>query len=187
MTTIRDCISTAGLLLGALILVPSAASGQVPERSVSLLVGGFSYDFGGDETFPMAALRLDHRISPHLVAELGTSYALARVDVVDHSQPDPTVREENSSITAATVGIQAELPLRHVRPYAGIAAGLFGRFDAGGGDRFLRTTTAFPVGVRIPASDRLTARAEVRLRFDEHQDGGSAVDTEMLLGIGWRY
>src|SRR3712207_8035871 len=42
--------------------------------------------------------------------------------------PEST-EEENSSLLAATVGIQAELPTPVIRPYIGAAAGLFGRFD----------------------------------------------------------
>jgi hypothetical protein len=109
------------------------------------------------------------------------------VDVVDHSPPDPTVREENSNLTAATMGIRGQLPQGDFRPYVGIPTGIFGRFDPGAGDRFVRTTAAFRVGLRVTVSERLTARGEARLRFDEHQGGASSADAELLVGFGWRF
>ena len=180
----------ATLAAAAILLVASPVAGQRvdgrPTSSVALVFGGFSYDHGGDRTYPMAGLRLERRLSRHLITEVAVSAARVEVDIVDNTQPEPTVERGTSGIGAAMVGVQAELPVRGIRPYVGIAAGLFGRFDSEGGDRFLRTTTAFPVGVRIALTDRLDYRAEVRARFDEHQSGGSAADAEITLGLGWR-
>jgi hypothetical protein len=174
----------AGVL--AIAAFTTFAAAQAPERTLSVMTGGFQYDFGGDATSPIATVRLDRRLSNNFVAELGVSWALAKVDIVDNTVPEPTVAEGRSSLGTATVGVQAELPLGPVRPYVGIAAGLFGRVDhPEHGDRFLRTTMAFPVGVRWPLGDRLTVRGEARVRFDEHQNGASAFDNELLFGFGW--
>ena len=181
-------MTSAMLLAAATAALPAAAAAQAPgERSISLLVGGFTYDMGGDATSPMAALRVDRRLSRHLVAELGFSLARAEVTLVDESTSEPVAREAESSIALGTVGLNAELPLAHVRPYAGVAVGMFGRFDPEGGDRFVRPSLAFPLGARADLGDRLGARAEARLRFDEHQGGASAVDTELLAGVTWRF
>jgi hypothetical protein len=181
-------ILISGMLVLALGAFGRPSSAQAPDRSVSVMAGGFTYDFGGDRTSPLVGLRFDQRISRHLVAEVGASWALVDVDIVDYSAPDPTVSEGRSSLGSATVGLQAELPLERVRPYAGVSVGLFTRVDhPSGGDRFVRPMTAFPVGVRVPLGARALARAEARLRFDEHQSGGSAMDTELLVGLGWKF
>jgi hypothetical protein len=147
-------------------------------------VGALSYDRADDDNFPMAALRVDWRLRHWLRSEVGIAYALA-----DIPRPGATAADDdiNSSLLAATVGLQAELPVPYVRPYVGASAGLFGRFDEEGGDRFVRPTMAFPVGVRIPFSSRLGLRAEARFRFDEHEDGRSSPDVEQTVGvsIGW--
>ncbi|HEX6629740.1 MAG TPA: hypothetical protein VF048_01560 [Gemmatimonadaceae bacterium] len=156
----------------------------VSSRQLSLSVGALRYDRADDDDFPMAALRVDWRLRRWLRSEVGLAYALA-----DIPRPDATAGDDdiNSSLLAATVGLQAELPTPYVRPYVGAAAGLFGRFDEEGGDRFVRPTMAFPVGVRIPFSPRLGLRVEARWRFDEHEDGRSSPDVEQTVGvsIGW--
>lgn len=184
MTGSRFFVATAVAVL--LVMLPARpAAAQQGESTISVLAGGLSYDFEGDGTFPAAALRLDRRVAGSILAEVGFSYALADVQVVDYTTPDPSLVPTNSSITAATVGVQAELPLARVRPYIGIAAGLFGRFDHERGDRFLRTTMAFPIGVRVPVARGLGLRGELRVRFDEHQGGGSSVNSELLAGLSW--
>ncbi|HEU4630275.1 MAG TPA: hypothetical protein VFS08_11065 [Gemmatimonadaceae bacterium] len=156
-----------------------------PARQLSLSVGVLRYDPADDDNFPMAALRVDWRLRHWLRSEVGLAYALA--DVTPAGAPAGSDEEINSSLLAATVGVQAELPVPYVRPYVGAAAGLFGRLDEEGGDRFVRPTMAFPVGIRIPLSSRLGLRAEARWRFDEHETGGSAVDVEQTVGVsfGW--
>ena len=156
----------------------------VASRQLSLSVGALRYDRADDDNFPMAALRVDWRLQHWLRSEIGLSYALADIAVPGAPAGDDEI---NSSLLAATVGLQAELPLPYIRPYVGAAAGLFARLDEKGGDRFVRPTMAFPVGVRIPFSSRLGLRAEARFRFDEHEDGRSAQDVEQTVGvsIGW--
>jgi hypothetical protein len=133
------------------------------------MVGALNTDFAGDDNFPMAALRADWRLRRWLRSELGVSYALGDVPA-----PGDAAGERSTSLATATVGIQAELPFRYLRPYAGVATGLFGRFDESGGARFVRTTQEFPVGVRVPVSSRLALRAEARFRFDQHENNTTA-------------
>jgi hypothetical protein len=189
------------LVVCALALLPAATQAQwrivrrssssyhrqpaTPSREASLVVGVLSYDFANDDNFPMAALRFDWRLTRFLRSELSVSYAVAQVD-------DPTgAGDMNASLGAATVGLRAELPIPFVRPYVGAAMGLFGRVDAkdkdAGGSRSIRPTHAFPVGVRIPLSDRAAIRGEVRWRFDQHQGGLTAVDIEKTAGLSFAF
>jgi hypothetical protein len=176
-----------GIFALALLAAPATTHAQSGDRAVSLLAGGFTYDYAGDGTFPIAALRLDRRISGRLVSEVGVSYARVDVTLVEETATDPLPREARSNIFAATVGLQAELPLRHATPFVGIASGLFGRFDPEGGDRFVRMTTQFPIGLKVPLGSALGLRGEARFRLDEHQSGSSAADTELLIGLSWSF
>lgn len=157
-------------------------------RNLSLVVGVFDYDYASDgDNFPMGALRADWRLTRFLRSEVDVSYALGEVGAAAG-----VGGERNTSLAAATVGIQAELPFRFVRPYVGAAAGLFGRFDeddAGGADgaSFVRPTQAFPVGVRLALSPRLVVRGEVRFRFDQHEDNTTAANVERTAGLSFAF
>jgi hypothetical protein len=148
-------------------------------RQLSLMVGVLDSDFDNDESFPMAALRADWRLSRWVRSEVDATYAVGELE-----SGAPT-GDVSTSLFTATVGIQGELPLPFVRPYAGAAVGLFGRFDekGSGGERFVRTTTAFPVGLRLRFSPRLALRAEARFRFDAHPSGATAANVEQTAGL----
>lgn len=151
-------------------------------------MGVLRYDFAGrsDDNFPMAALRADWRLTRFLRSEVDATYALG--DVADATAPDG---ERSTSLATATAGVQAELPFRYLRPYAGVAVGLFGRFDGDEegteGGRSVRPTTAFPVGLRLAVSPRLAVRAELRFRFDQHDDDTTAPNREQTVGLSFRY
>ena len=155
---------------------------RFPSRNLSLVVGALNYDFADDDNFPMAALRADWRLTRFLRGEVDASYATGDVPA-----DAATGGERSTSLAAATVGVQAELPFRYVRPYAGVAVGLFGRFDEGDGPSFVRPTTAFPVGVRIPFSPRLALRGELRWRFDQHENNSTAVNVEQTAGLSFSF
>jgi hypothetical protein len=149
-------------------------------RQLSLMVGVLDSDFANDENLPMAALRADWRLSRWVRSEVDATYAVGELEF-----GTPT-GDVNTSLFTATVGVQGELPLPFVRPYAGVAVGLFGRFDekgTAGAERFVRTTTAFPVGLRLRFSPRLALRGEVRFRFDAHPDGATAANVEQTAGL----
>ena len=164
------------------------ARDQVPTRNLTLAVGVLTYDFAGqsDDNFPMAALRADWRLTRFLRSEIDATYALG--DVADATAEDG---ERSTSLATATAGVQAELPFRFLRPYAGVAVGLFGRFDGdengSDGERSVRPTTAFPLGVRLAVSPRLAVRAELRFRFDQHDNNTTALNREQTVGLSFRY
>lgn len=187
----RVFFSAAALALFASLSSPASAQeapGGEWRRSVSLMGGAFNSDFSETETFGMAAVRADWRLSRVLLAEVGGSYERGRVEVGNYTAGTPTFSMETTRLATATVGVQAELPLAYVRPYVGISTGLFLRLDPPGGDRFLSTTQAFPVGVRVPLTERLGARAEVRLRYDNHWGTeGTALGAEAGVGVSLRF
>ena len=75
-----------------------------------------------------------------------------------------------------------------VRPYVGMAGGLFVHYDQkAGGDRFPRYTIAFPAGARVRITDRIALRGELRARFDVEQEGGSGTNMEQTLGLSVRF
>lgn len=164
----------------------------VPPRQLSLQVGALRYDENGRATIPAAALRADFRLTRLVRSELGASYGfgdLPRVPpaAVPGNVPSLVPALVRAHALAATVGVLGELPTPVVRPYAGVAAGLFGRFDERGGERFVRPTIAFPVGVRAYVSPRLALRGEARFRFDQLPRGGSATNTEFTAGLSVGY
>ncbi len=159
-------------------------------RQLTLSVGALRYAPDGDDNHPMAALRADWRLRRWLRSEFGVSYALASLDVP--VVPGAVEEEEiNASLATATVGLLAEAPIPYVRPYVGVAAGLFARFEEDGeayeGESFVRPTMAIPVGVRIAVSPRLGIRAEARFRFDEHRDGRSRGNVEQTVGLSFGF
>jgi hypothetical protein len=155
-----------------------------PRRQLSLQVGALRYDQNGRETIPMAALRGEWRLTRLLRGELGGAYGFGDLPRVTPAAGAGLVQ---AHALAATVGVLGELPTPVVRPYAGVAAGLFGRFDERGGERFVRPTVAFPVGVRAYLSPRLALRGEVRFRFDQIPAGSSATNTEFTAGLSVGY
>lgn len=166
----------------------------VPRRQLSLQVGALRYDANGRETIPAAALRGDFRLTRLLRSELGASYGfgdLPRVTpaTVPGLAPSPALASSRvrAHALSATLGVLGELPTPVVRPYAGVAAGLFGRFDERGGERFVRPTLAVPVGVRAYVSPRLALRGEARFRFDQLPGGPSATNTEFTAGLSVGY
>jgi hypothetical protein len=163
--------------------------GYTRGRQLSLMVGVLDSDFAGDENFPMAALRADWRLSRFVRSEVDATYAVGELEFGPTTTPGAPSGDVNTSLFTATVGIQGELPIPFVRPYAGAAVGLFGRFDekGAGGERFVRTTTAFPVGVRIRFSQRLALRAEARFRFDADPDGATAGNVEQTAGLSFTF
>jgi hypothetical protein len=192
-------------LAAALVVVPSLAEAQRvtvrrgttterqqvyrsrdhdAHRQMTLAVGVLRHDGVSDDNFAMAALRTDWRLAHWLRSELSVSYALAEVEAPAGSGED----DMDSHLLNATVGLNAELPVPVIRPYVGIAGGLFGRFDSEGGEDFVRPSVAVPVGVRIPLTSRLGLRGEVRWRFDQQEGGGdAAVNREQTIGVSFGF
>lgn len=193
--------NVSALSLCALALLPAAVSAQsdrdrdtrrvrtvrlsferrdrVPDREITMSVGAFN-SRNDDKNLPMASLRTDWRLRRWLRSEAGISYAIGSIDVPASGATPAASR--TLQFGTATVGLRAELPLAFIRPYVGIAAGLTRR-DEEGGDPYIRTTMAFPAGVRIMLSDRVSLRAEARVRFDQRRTGGEAPGIEQTGGL----
>jgi len=193
MTRIRSrTVLRAAALAALLAAAPAAAFAQAPgdpapRRAVSLMLGGLGTDVSEGRTFGIAAARADWRLSRWLLAETGLSYARGEVELANHGTGTPTYSMEPTALGTATVGVQAQLPLPLAQPYVGIATGLYLRLDRPGGHRFLSTTHEFPAGVRVPLTDRLGARAEVRLRYDQQQFQGQELGAETTVGLTLRF
>lgn len=182
MQMIRSILG-ATLASAALAAAPAAAQ-TAGGATLSVQGGGLMYDREGDGTFPMAAVRVDWALGRYVRAEVGGSYARPSTTAyrpIAQNVLEPY--ESHSTLTTATVGVQAQLPTRVASPYVGIATGLFGRFDAEGGDRFFRPTQEVMAGLRVPVARGVGVRGELRLRLDQHQDGGTANDVEHTLGV----
>src|SRR5688500_1877727 len=181
MQMIRSMVC-ATLAAAALAAAPAAA--QDRGATLNLQGGGLMYDREGDGTFAMGAVRVDWQLSRFIRAEVGGSYArpgTTGVRTIGQNVVEPF--ESHSNLMTAKVGVQAHLPTRVASPYVGLATGVFGRFDAEGGDRFFRPTQEVMAGVRVPVRGGIGLRAELRYRLDQHQDGGTASDMEHTLGV----
>lgn len=164
------------------VRITSRSIERVPDRDITLAVGVLDYDRGTDDLAPMASLRAEWGLRRWVRSELAFSYALA-----DVPRPDLGVGETaRAQLAGASLGVKAELPTRVIRPYVGIAAGLFGRFDSDDGDEFVRPSLSVPAGVRIRLGSA-SLRLETRWRFDEHRDGVSSPSREFTAGLGFRY
>lgn len=152
---------------------------RVPDREVQMSVGALRSE-DDDEQLPMASLRVDWRLRRWLRSEVGVSYAIGTYNPAGTGTiPAPS---RALQLGSATVGLRAELPTPFVRPYIGIAVGLAHRSEEDG-DPYTRTMMAFPAGVRVPLSNRVSLRAEARFRFDQRRAGGEAIGIEQTGGL----
>ncbi len=152
---------------------------RVPEREVQMSVGALRSE-DDDKQLPMAAMRIDWRLRRWLRSEVGLSYAIGTYNPTGTGAvPAPS---RALQLGSATVGLRAELPTPLVRPYVGVAVGLAYRNEENG-DPFTRTMMAFPAGVRVPLSNRVSLRAEARFRFDQRRSGGEAIGVEQTGGL----
>jgi hypothetical protein len=186
----RNLSAVLAAVVFAGILGSQADAQSVAGRSAELRVGGLMYDRGGDATNAMVALGVNWTLSKHVLAEVEGNWSAFNGMYLDYvnNPSSPQTRETSTHLAVTTAGVQAQALLGPVRPYIGIAAGLFVRYDEQpGGDRFLSRTTVFPAGLRIDLSDRIGLRGELRARFDAHQDGGSGTNLEQTVGLTFRF
>jgi hypothetical protein len=170
--------------MGAALASGSEARAQQHDGpSIAVMAGGLIYDFEGDQTKLMLAGSADWQITKHIIVELGSTWSRFDITRLDHTQNPVVSVPSTTQLFTGTVGVQGQVRLGRVRPYIGAATGVFVRYDAEGGDRFIRPTTSFPLGVRIDVHDRFGIRAELRARFDEHQSGASGTNVEQTLGV----
>ena len=150
-----------------------------PDREITMSVGALRSD-DDSENLPMAAIRTDWRLRRWLRSEVGVSYAIGSTERLENGVIPAD--ERTLQLGTATVGLRAELPARYLRPYVGVAAGLAMRAEEDGA-KYVRTTMAFPAGVRVVLSDRVSVRAEARFRFDQRRGGGEAYRVEQTGGL----
>ncbi|MCC7055308.1 MAG: hypothetical protein IT355_18695 [Gemmatimonadaceae bacterium] len=150
-----------------------------PDREISMSVGALRSD-DDDLQLPMAALRTDWRVRRWLRSELGVSYAIGNTEAQAGGLVSAAAR--SLQLGTATVGLRAEWPMQVVRPYVGIATGVAFRREEGAAD-YVRTTTAFPAGLRLVLGDRVSLRGEARFRFDQRRTGGQNVLVEQTGGL----
>jgi hypothetical protein len=178
------------LVAGALAVGADNVSAQdTGSRMATVRAGGLMYDRGGDATNLMLGIGVDWALSRHVLAEVDATWSAADGTIFDLSNPNaPRMIETTTHLGTATAGVQAQALLGPVRPYIGMAGGLYVHYDrAAGGDRFPRYTIAFPAGTRVDITDRIALRGELRARFDVEQDGGSGTNLEQTLGLSVRF
>ena len=177
------------LVAAALVAGADGAAAQNGSRMLTARAGGFMYDRGGDATNLMLGVGVDWSLSKHVLAEVDATWTGADGSFVDYSSPTaPVIVETRTHLATATAGVQAQALIGPVRPYIGMAGGLYVHYDEkDGGDRFPRYTVAFPAGVRVDITSRLALRGELRARFDVEQDGGSGANLEQTLGLALRF
>ncbi len=182
-------------LISVAAFAPPPAQGQQSSGSaalreawtVTVAAGAFSYELADDNEFFLLALRADRPISRWVRFEAETSYSRPEVQTDIEGRFAPLISAEHASLFTLTVGFQAKYALGPVEPYAGIAAGLFARYDDDSdGRRFQRSTFSFPFGVRVWLTDHVGIRGDFRFREDSHEVFTHS-DSERTVGVFWTF
>jgi hypothetical protein len=158
---------------------PALGSEFGPKRALTLQAGGFSYDQIDADRSPMLGLQMNWALSPLVVSEVGVTGSQVSLPGV--------LGTDNRRVGTLTVGVQAQAPLPYVQPYVGVSTGVVREFDRVADGHTVRSTHAFPVGVRVPLSQHVGLRGEVRYRFDDLDGGRNVPNTERTLGVTVRF
>ena len=182
-------------LISVAAFAPPPAQGQQSSGSaalreswtVTVAAGAFSYELADDNDFFLLAFRADRPISPWVRLEAETSYSRPEVQTDIEGRFAPMLPAEHANLFTFTLGFQLKYALGPVEPYAGIAAGLFARYDDDSdGRRFQSSTVSFPLGVRVWLTDHLGVRGDFRFREDSHQVQNIS-DSERTVGVFWTF
>lgn len=162
------------LVAGNLLLMPAAAAaaqdGPAP-RAISLTAGAVQFDLSGTGTAFGVAPRLTLPVTSGVAVEIGA--LISRIDE----------QTGNTTLIVPEVHVQHFWRTGRVRPFVGGGMGVGYRDTAFGSDADLVLSGGG--GALIDVSDRLSLRAEFRLRgFEEDFVGTTA---EWLGGIAWRF
>jgi hypothetical protein len=194
--------------LGALGSGPRLARAQAgaaaPRGPAVTFVGGA---FGGGAAatggrHPLVGARAARALRPWLVGEAGAALTSAvrpvgrrpsgqAVRLVDGRTVELRVASADRlkiPILTPELGVQAQLPLGRLRPYAGAGAGLLVALGGGDtGEYFVRPAVFGAAGLRVDLGRRLGARGEVRLRADSYPGASAVRTTEQTAGLSWQF
>ncbi len=181
-------LAVGSLIAASPTVLRGQASGpQADSWSMGVAGGVFNYETSADQGFSIFAARIDRPISKWARFELGTSYTRPEVQTNAGGSFDPALPAEHANLLTFTLGVQGRWTLGPFEPYAGLSAGLFARYDSdSAGRRFSSSTFAFPIGVRLWATDHIGLRGEFRFSEDGHQVLTRS-DNEMTAGVFWTF
>ena len=186
MCSTLGLLSVVSLIAAWPSMVKGQASGpQAESWSMGVAAGVFNYEPSADQDFPIFAVRFDRPTSKWARLEVGASYARPEVQTDALGIFDPALPVEHAKLFTFTLGVQGRWTVGPLEPYAGASAGFFGRYDSDpDGRRFSSSTFAFPIGIRIWATDHIGVRGEFRFSQDGHQVVMRS-DSEMTAGVFW--
>jgi hypothetical protein len=172
---LRSC---AALTLLLIIVLPAVAPSQTtspsPRSAISLSYGLFQYDLSGTGDARILAVRAERPLATFALLEGGVAFARPAQQFGD-----------TTTYVITEAQLQGQWPLGRVAPYLGGGIGLAMDFrqEIHGGMQTDVTLSAAG-GLRAWITERLGARAELRLRGVGWRFTGSAA--EWTLGAAWR-
>jgi hypothetical protein len=172
-------MNRAVVLISCALLIgfTAPAQGQTPIREFSLAVGATQYDASGTGTAPLGAFRYSAPIAARwLLGDLSLSYATL----------DEQFSSTNTNLGVVEGQLQVQLPTSSVRPYIGIGGGWLHYFSNAAGRPATGGTVSGSVGLRIPVSNALILRGEMRVRAWQAGGDGAYHDNaaEYTAGLG---
>jgi hypothetical protein len=135
----------------AVIAVPAAASAQSARPAISVNGGMTEYDLSGVGRAATVGVRAQLPVTGALVIEPGLNY-------MQYNSQGGT----GTNLWFPEVQLQAELPLRTVRPYLGIGAGA--ALISAEGQRATELTFSSAAGVRVALGGGWGVGGELRIR-----------------------
>lgn len=162
----------------AVVVSASSLTAQAPVgRAVSFSGGASAFDASGTGTAPVFAVRADQPIVGRwLLAEVGVVYA----------RLEEQFRTTQTNLGIVEAQLQAQLPLAHFRPFLGLGLGTAGYLNnAGSRDRW-NSTASIAAGARIPLTESMGLRGELRVRgwnFHGIESGFTSGAAETTFGL----
>lgn len=168
-------------LVAAIVLVPGPIAAQrTPARELSAAFGVWEFDASGVDVAPIVALLAARELArPWLLAEARVAY----------SPLDEDIREEVTRFGVAELQLQAQLPSRRVRPYAGLGAGLAAYLSGASGRDSPSATLSAAAGVRLLLGRSVVLRGDLFVRGWDVTgwSGFASVGGGYTVGGGWRF
>lgn len=159
------------------------------KNELSVLVGQFIYDPGGDSAYPFAGVRLQRRFAKYAEGELGLGYA--RISTRLYSlAPNITSYSVRTPLVSSDLALHLLVPIRSFVPYVGVSAGLFRRSRSAAYDNLQSNGSSLGLigGAKLFVSRRFGLRAEFRYRSDKHDFSTTrSVDAEQSAGLTYRF